>query len=38
MIKRKHYRDIGFFVAGTFLGGWVLGLFSGLLSGVKRKV
>jgi hypothetical protein len=25
-MKRKYWRDIGFFAAGTFLGGWVLGI------------
>ena len=30
-MKRKYWRDIGFFALGTFLGGWVLGFLSGLL-------
>ena len=28
---KKHYRDIGFFIAGTFLGGYVLGFLGGIL-------
>jgi hypothetical protein len=35
-MKRKYWRDIGFFAAGTFLGGWVLGTIGGLLGRVKR--
>jgi len=30
-MKRKYWRDIGFFALGTFLGGWVLGIITGLL-------
>ena len=30
-MKRKYWRDIGFFALGTFLGGWVLSLITGLL-------
>ena len=34
-MKRKYWRDLGFFALGTFLGGWVLSLFGGILG---RKV
>lgn len=30
-MKRKHWRDIGFFALGTFLGGYVLGFVTRLL-------
>lgn len=36
-MKRKYYRDGAFFIAGTFLGGWVLGMVGGLLGGMKGK-
>lgn len=32
-MKRKYYRDAGFFILGTFLGGWALGLVSGIFGG-----
>ena len=30
-MKRKYWRDIGFFALGTFLGGYVLGFLGGIL-------
>jgi hypothetical protein len=33
-MKRKYWRDLGFFAAGTFLGGWVLSFASGLFKKV----
>lgn len=35
-MKRKYWRDLGFFILGTFLGGTVLGFIGGLLGGKKR--
>lgn len=29
-MKRKYWRDIGFFALGTFLGGYVLGFIGGI--------
>lgn len=34
-MKKTHWRDLGFFVAGTFLGGYVLGFLGGILGGKK---
>lgn len=34
---KKYWRDGAFFIAGTFLGGWVLGLVGGLLGRVTGK-
>lgn len=34
-ISKKHWQWIGFFTAGTFLGGYVLGMFGRLLGKVK---
>lgn len=36
-MKKKYWRDGAFFVAGTFLGGWVLGFVSGLLGKAKGR-
>jgi hypothetical protein len=33
-MKRKYWRDVGFFVLGTFLGGMVLGFLGGLVKKV----
>lgn len=33
-MKKRYWRDGGFFVAGTFLGGWVLGMVARLLGKV----
>ncbi len=30
-MKKRYWRDVGFFAGGTFLGGWVLGLIAGLM-------
>lgn len=35
-MSKKHWHAIGWFAAGTFLGGWLLSLFGGLLGGVKK--
>jgi hypothetical protein len=26
VMKKRYWRDVGFFAGGTFLGGWVLGI------------
>lgn len=36
-MKKSYWRDGAFFVAGTFLGGWVLGMIGGLLGGIAGK-
>lgn len=36
-MKRKYWRDIGFFALGTFFGGWVLGFLGGLVGGISKK-
>lgn len=30
-MKRKYWRDLGFFALGTFLGGYVLGFVGGIV-------
>ncbi len=35
-MKRKYWRDIGFFALGTFLGGWVLNALGGIAGKVTR--
>ena len=36
-MKRKYYRDAGFFVLGTFLGSYVLGFIAGILGGGRKR-
>lgn len=36
-MKKSYWRDAAFFVAGTFLGGWVLGMIGGLLGGIAGR-
>ena len=35
-MKKKYWRDIFWFAAGTFLGGMVLGLLGGIVGSVKK--
>lgn len=35
-MSKMNWNRLGFFVAGTFLGGWVLGMVGGLLGRAKR--
>jgi hypothetical protein len=37
MMSNKNMTRAAWFVAGTFLGGWVLGLVGGLLGGMGGK-
>ena len=34
-MKKRYWRDVIWFAAGTFLGGYVLGLLGGILGGRK---
>lgn len=34
-MKKRYWRDAGFFVLGTFLGGWVFGFLGGILGKAK---
>lgn len=34
-LSKKHWQWLGFFVAGTFLGGYVLGVVTGLLGKLR---
>lgn len=36
LMNRKYWKYAAFFVAGTFLGGWVLGTIGGLLGRVTK--
>lgn len=36
-MRKSYWRDGAFFVAGTFLGGWVLGMIGGLIGGIAGK-
>jgi hypothetical protein len=37
MLSKQNTQRAIWFVAGTFLGGWVLGLIGGLLGGAKKR-
>lgn len=37
MKKKRYWRDAGWFIAGTFLGGIVLNFFGGIFGGLTKK-
>lgn len=37
-MKKRYWRDALWFAAGTFFGGWVLGLLVGLLRGGRSRM
>lgn len=36
-MSRKNWNRLAFFIAGTFLGGWVLGMIGGLVGGITGR-